>query len=207
MEVFSLPPPEGSEGNIKNENWAFLLSDLVIWDPPEQDCKRSVFIPVPKKGNAKECSNYRTIALISSQCSILPTWFLTVVCNLAFSISSLKCRFKILILTHGFFVGCGPFLKSLLNLLQYSFCFMLWFFGHEACEILAPWPGIKPAPPALEGTFFLFSFSFPYLFLFLAALGLCCCMQAFSRCGTWASHWSGFSRGAWALGAWATRLQ
>ena len=30
-----------------------------------QDWKRSVFIPVPKKGNAKECSNYHTIALIS----------------------------------------------------------------------------------------------------------------------------------------------
>ena len=30
-----------------------------------QDWKRSVFIPVPKKGNVKECSNYRTIALIS----------------------------------------------------------------------------------------------------------------------------------------------
>jgi len=29
------------------------------------DCKRSVFIPIPKKGNAKECSNYHTIALIS----------------------------------------------------------------------------------------------------------------------------------------------
>jgi len=29
------------------------------------DWKRSVFIPIPKKGNAKECSNYRTIALIS----------------------------------------------------------------------------------------------------------------------------------------------
>ena len=27
--------------------------------------EKSVFIPVPKKGNAKECSNYRTIALIS----------------------------------------------------------------------------------------------------------------------------------------------
>ena len=27
--------------------------------------ERSVFIPIPKKGNAKECSNYRTIALIS----------------------------------------------------------------------------------------------------------------------------------------------
>ena len=30
-----------------------------------QDWKRSVFIPLPKKGNAKECSNYHTIALIS----------------------------------------------------------------------------------------------------------------------------------------------
>ena len=29
------------------------------------DWKMSVFIPIPKKGNAKECSNYRTIALIS----------------------------------------------------------------------------------------------------------------------------------------------
>ena len=33
------------------------------WQWP-QDWKRSVFIPIPKKGNAKECSNYRTIALI-----------------------------------------------------------------------------------------------------------------------------------------------
>ena len=30
-----------------------------------QDWKRSAFIPIPKKGNAKECSNYHTIALIS----------------------------------------------------------------------------------------------------------------------------------------------
>ena len=30
-----------------------------------QDWKRSGFIPIPKKGNAKECSHYRTIALIS----------------------------------------------------------------------------------------------------------------------------------------------
>ena len=38
-----------------------------IWKTHQwlQDCKRSVFIPVPKKGNATECSNYRTIALIS----------------------------------------------------------------------------------------------------------------------------------------------
>jgi len=38
-----------------------------IWKPKQwpQDWKRSVFIPIPKKDNAKECSNYHTIALIS----------------------------------------------------------------------------------------------------------------------------------------------
>ena len=43
------------------------------------------------------------------------------------------------------------FLKSLLNLLQYCFCFIFHFFGPEAYEILAPQPGIKPVPPSLEG--------------------------------------------------------
>ena len=50
-----------------------------------------------------------------------------------------------------FFVWCGPFLKSLLNLLQYCFCFMFLVFGHKACGILAPRPGIEPTPPALDG--------------------------------------------------------
>ena len=36
-----------------------------------QDCKRSVFIPIPKKGYAKECSNYRTIALISHASKVI----------------------------------------------------------------------------------------------------------------------------------------
>ena len=38
-----------------------------IWETQHwpQDWKRSVFIPIPKKGNAKECSNYHTIAFIS----------------------------------------------------------------------------------------------------------------------------------------------
>ena len=38
-----------------------------IWKTQQwpQDWKRSVFIPIPKKGSAKECSNYRTIAFIS----------------------------------------------------------------------------------------------------------------------------------------------
>ena len=40
---------------------------LHIWKTQQwpQDWKRSVFIPIPKKGNAKECSNYLPIALIS----------------------------------------------------------------------------------------------------------------------------------------------
>ena len=36
-----------------------------------QDWKRSVFIPIPKKDNAKECSNYHTIALISHASKVM----------------------------------------------------------------------------------------------------------------------------------------
>ena len=36
-----------------------------------QDWKRSVFIPIPKKGNAKECSNYCTLALISQASKVM----------------------------------------------------------------------------------------------------------------------------------------
>ena len=44
-----------------------------IWKPQQwpQDWKRSVFIPVPKKGNAKEHSNYHTIALISHTSKVM----------------------------------------------------------------------------------------------------------------------------------------
>ena len=61
---------------IPVELFQFLTNDAVkelhsicqqIWKTQQwpQDWKRSVFIPLPKKGNAKECSNYHTIALIS----------------------------------------------------------------------------------------------------------------------------------------------
>ena len=44
-----------------------------IWKTQQwpQDWKRSVFIPIPKKGNAKECSNYHTIALISQASKVM----------------------------------------------------------------------------------------------------------------------------------------
>ena len=44
-----------------------------IWKTQQwpQDWKRSVFIPVPKKGNAKECSKYHTIALISHASKVI----------------------------------------------------------------------------------------------------------------------------------------
>ena len=44
-----------------------ICQHLEIWKTQQwpQDWKRSVFIPMSKKGNAKECSNYRTIALIA----------------------------------------------------------------------------------------------------------------------------------------------
>ena len=44
-----------------------------IWKTQQwpQDWKRSVFIPIPKKGNAKECSNYHTIAVISHTSKVM----------------------------------------------------------------------------------------------------------------------------------------
>ena len=44
-----------------------------IWKTQQwpQDQKKSVFIPIPKEGNAKECSNYRTIALISHTSKVM----------------------------------------------------------------------------------------------------------------------------------------
>ena len=50
-----------------------MLFSTIYWKTQKwwQDWKRSVFIPIPKKGNAKECSNYRTIALISHATEVM----------------------------------------------------------------------------------------------------------------------------------------
>ena len=44
-----------------------------IWKTQQwpQDWKRSLFIPIPKKGKAKECSNYHTIALVSHASKVM----------------------------------------------------------------------------------------------------------------------------------------
>ena len=73
--AFSKTKASGGDG-IPVELFQILKDDAVkvlhsicqkIWKTQQwsQDWKRSVFIPIPKKGNAKECSKYRTIALIS----------------------------------------------------------------------------------------------------------------------------------------------
>ena len=48
-------------------------SNKQIWKTRQwpQDWKRSVFVPIPKKGNAKECSNYHTVALISHTSKVM----------------------------------------------------------------------------------------------------------------------------------------
>ena len=50
-----------------------IFGNVEIWKSQQwpQDWKRSVFIPIPKKGNAKECSNYCTIALISHASKVM----------------------------------------------------------------------------------------------------------------------------------------
>ena len=63
-------------GSVRERLFQILKDDAVkvlhsicqqIWKTQQwpQDWKRPVFIPIPKKGNAKECSHYRTTALIS----------------------------------------------------------------------------------------------------------------------------------------------
>ena len=67
---------------ISDELFQILKDDAVkllhlicqqIWKTQQwpQDWKRSVFIPIPKKGNAKECSNYCTIAFISHASKVM----------------------------------------------------------------------------------------------------------------------------------------
>ena len=55
---------------LKDDTVKVLHSNLETQQLP-QDWKRSVFISMPKKGNAKECSNYRTTALISHACKVM----------------------------------------------------------------------------------------------------------------------------------------
>ena len=73
--------PSGGDG-IPVEQFQILKDDVVkvlhskcwkIWKAQQwlPDWKRSVFIPIPNKGNPKECSNYRTIALISHTSKVM----------------------------------------------------------------------------------------------------------------------------------------
>ena len=79
----SITMNKASEGDgIPVELFQILKDDAVkvlhsvcqqIWKTQQwpQDWKRSLFIPIPKKGNAKECSNYHTIALISHTSKVM----------------------------------------------------------------------------------------------------------------------------------------
>ena len=81
LESITMNKASGGDG-ISVELFQMLKDDAVkmlhsicqqIWKTHQwpQDWKRSVFIPIPKKGNAKECSNYRTIALISHASKVM----------------------------------------------------------------------------------------------------------------------------------------
>ena len=79
----SITTNKASRGDgIPAELFQILKDDVVkvphsicqhIWKTHQwpQDQKRSVFIPIPKKNNAKKCSNYRTIALISHASKVM----------------------------------------------------------------------------------------------------------------------------------------
>ena len=81
LESINANKASGGDG-IPDELFQILKDDAVkvlhsicqqIWKTQEwpQDWKRSVFIPISKKGNAKECSNYCTIVLISHASKVM----------------------------------------------------------------------------------------------------------------------------------------
>ena len=81
LESITINKTSGGDG-IPVELLQILKDDAVkvlhsicqqIWKTKQwpQDWKRSVFIPIPKKGNAKECSKYCTIALISHTSKVM----------------------------------------------------------------------------------------------------------------------------------------
>ena len=81
LESITINKASGGDG-IPVELFQILKDDAMkvlpsicqqIWKTQQwsQDLKRSVFIPIPKKGNAKECSNYRTLALISHSSKVM----------------------------------------------------------------------------------------------------------------------------------------
>ena len=81
LESITMNKASGGDG-IPVELFQILKADAVkvlhsicqqIWKTQQwpQDRKRSVFIPIPKKGNAKECTNYHTIALISQASKVM----------------------------------------------------------------------------------------------------------------------------------------
>ena len=81
LESITMNKASGGDG-IPVELFQILKDDAVkvlhsicqqIWKTQQwpQDWKRSVFIPIPKKGNAKECSNYLTIVLISHASKVM----------------------------------------------------------------------------------------------------------------------------------------
>ena len=81
LESITTNKASGSDGiptelfQILKDNAVKVLHSIChhIWKTQQwpQDWKRSIFIPVPKKGNAKECSNYHTIALISHTSKVM----------------------------------------------------------------------------------------------------------------------------------------
>ena len=81
LEGITMNKASGADGipvelfQILKEDAAKVLHSICqqIWKTQQwpQDWKRSVFILIPKESNAKECSNYRTIALISHTSKVM----------------------------------------------------------------------------------------------------------------------------------------
>ena len=122
-----------SMGFPRQEYW----SGIAISFSRESSCK--IFSPA--------CKVYHDVNVLHSPCSDLPLILLSLLnyvmslesnfLDISTALAKFPCwKWPFLPYLDNFFLfffsfWCGPFLKSLLNLLQYCFCFMFWFFGSK----------------------------------------------------------------------------
>ena len=117
---------QGRRGCINIKSFPFPISYPRPWPSTSRWRKErgALSLPLGKPGSLQDQGHIVPLSLV-------PLWWLS--------------SFFLFL---DFFFRCGPFLKSLLNLLHYCFRFMFWVSGHVASGILVSQPAIEPVSPA-----------------------------------------------------------
>ena len=151
-----------------------------IWKT-QQYWKRSVFISIPKKGNAKECSKYHKISLISHTSKVM----LKVLEDIDLPLSSLICAFASLNNSH---ISAS---YSEVNIFWNSLAFSM-IQRMLAIWSLVPLPFLNPAWTS-ESSWFMYCWSLAWRILSITLLA--CEMRWFQLCSSLSILWHSLSLG------------